>query len=130
MVLNNLTHSHFELLTHSLSLFHHLLFPHFPWPAIAPSPTRAALDYSEDGPDPIFGPSSPSKNNDDDRPQGVDLIARLKDPKVLKEFNGIGHQFISAFGAITFGLPVFDVTDLKGIDVAYMQGKTTRESTC
>jgi len=119
-----LMYRHFDLLTNALTVFHHLLYPHFPWAAIAPSPSqRAVPSYADGGPDPVFSNSSPSKGGQDDRPQGVDLIARLKDPKINKEFNGLGHQFISALGAITFGNPVFEIDDLKGIDLLYIQGQ-------
>lgn len=70
----------------------------------------------------VHGSTSPSKNGDDGRPQGVDLIARLKDPKINKEFNGLPHQFISALGVMAFGVPSYDISSLKLVDINDIQG--------
>ena len=82
--------------------------------------------YGDPGPDPFILPTSPSKNNDDDndRLQGIELLDRLRDAKVNKDFNGIGHQFISALGAIAFGTPPHDIDDIKEYEATYISGQS------
>jgi hypothetical protein len=99
-----------DIVTHAVTLFHHLVFPHFTWSALYPTASQLELaGYTNAGPDPFIVDVSPRKSqdagqlmDDKDKMQGIDLVHRLKETKLQRSLNAIQHQFMSALGVIAF----------------------------
>ena len=108
----------------TLQLLHHLVLPvQYPCALAKPLASSSALttmsqrqtlgDYTADQADPEPDPSK--------APQGINLVERLRTVSQIREFQAMGHQFISALGALSYGSPMFDYGEVKGFNLESVQ---------
>ncbi|ORX37376.1 hypothetical protein BD324DRAFT_650973 [Kockovaella imperatae] len=113
-----------DIILPTLYLLHHLVIPvQYPRALSGPSAKSSTLisasqkqasgDYTSDQMDPLPDPEK--------SPQGINLVERLRSVSQMREFQAIGHQFISVFGALSYATPMFDYEQVKGFDLPSVQ---------
>ena len=112
-----------QILTLAVNLFHHLLIPHFNYDSlIIPSSAQRRRAHALAG---LTAPPVGSQDGDQvKRPVAINLVSRMRDPVIKRDFVGLDHQFISALGLMGWSTPSHDVDAVDNFDLADIQGKS------